>query len=279
MSYSLNALYRVVGISKQAVSQYALRQRQFEGRLSCLIKQADAVRKLHPGCGVEKLYYTLAPEFIGRDRFIETFMCLGYRLKRKRNYRITTRRGSIYYPNLIEGMQISRSNVVWQSDITYLEVEGRFYYGVFIVDVYTKQIVGYEVSNHMRASANTKALNKALQKYPAPEYHHSDRGSQYTAKAYTDLLKQRGTKLSMGIIAQENAFAERINGTIKNEFLAYWKPNSLEQLRKCVRKAVRYYNQQRPHNHLGRMAPAKVAHHPGLSTQPRMMTIFKYEHN
>ncbi|WP_046759411.1 hypothetical protein, partial [Kordia jejudonensis] len=89
MSYSLNNLYKTIGISKQAVSQYQKRQDIFDIKLLQLITEADELREEHPGCGVEKMYYSLAPNFIGRDRFVETMMELGYRLKRKKNYKRT----------------------------------------------------------------------------------------------------------------------------------------------------------------------------------------------
>lgn len=231
MSYSLNALYRAIGISKQAVASYKVRQGQFDRKVQALLIEAEDLREAHPGCGVEKMYYTLKPDFIGRDRFIDLFMNMGYRLKRKRNFRITTRSGDFYYPNKISGMEVNEPNQIWQSDITYISVEDRFYYAVFIIDVYTKEIVGYTVSDHMRATANLQALKAAISEHGVPRYHHSDRGSQYTYEEYVDLLKRNGTEISMGKIAQENAYAERINGTIKNEYIERWKPKSFGQLK------------------------------------------------
>ena len=86
MSYSLNQLYKAVGISKQAVYQYACKQAVFNQKVEQLLMEADELRREHPGCGVEKMYYILKPDFIGRDRFIELFMQLGYRLHIKKNY-------------------------------------------------------------------------------------------------------------------------------------------------------------------------------------------------
>jgi putative transposase len=146
---------------------------------------------------------------------------------------------------------------VWQSDITYIPVGGKHYYAVFIIDVYTKNIVGYQVSDHMRATANVKALQMALRRHPPPRIHHSDRGSQYTYKGYIDLLKHHKSKISMSLSAQENAYAERINRTIKEEYLDYWKPKSFNQLKRYVRKAVENYNNKRPHNHIGNCSPTK----------------------
>ena len=90
---------------------------------------------------------------------------------------------------------------------------------MFIIDVYTKKIVGYAVSDHMRATANVKALQMALNTHITPEFHHSDRGSQYNYGEYVTILKRAGTKISMALKAQDNAYAERINRTIKDEYL------------------------------------------------------------
>lgn len=251
----MNQLYRVIGISKQAVSQYAGRQEDFDEKTRYLLARAQALRAEHPGCGVEKMYYTLSPDFIGRDRFVELFMDLGFRLKRSKNYRRTTYGGPVYYSNLIKGMLVNRPSMVWQSDITYIQVGQRFYYAVFILDVFTRSIVGYQVSDHMRASANLKALRMALKDHDAPLIHHSDRGSQYSSKAYIALLKQNGCKISMALSAQDNAYAERINRTIKEEYLDYWKPEDYKQLQRCVCKAVRNYNIKRQHKNIGRVSP------------------------
>ncbi|MDT0688160.1 IS3 family transposase [Salegentibacter sp. F188] len=251
----MNQLYESIGISKQAVHQYARRQAAFDNRLMQLMEEADDLRRVHPGCGVEKMYSILKPDFIGRDRFVIIFMQLGYRLKRKKNYRRTPIAGKIYYPNVIKGMKINAPSVVWQSDITYYRVGDKFYYVVFIIDVYTKRIVGYQVSDNMRGTANVKALKMALKENKAPKIHHSDRGSQYTYKSYIDLLKANTTTISMALSAQDNAYAERINRTIKEEYLDHWRPQTFYQLKSQVNKAVNNYNNKRSHNHLQKRNP------------------------
>jgi len=253
----MNQLYRIVGISKQAVTQYANRQDVFDKKINNLLLESEELRREHPGCGVEKMYHTLKPDFIGRDRFIETFMDLGFRLKRKRNYRRTTYACSIYYPNLIKGFQVKEPSAVWQSDITYIYVNQRFYYAVFIIDVYTKKIVGYRVSNHMRATANVEALEMALKNNKAPMIHHSDRGAQYIYKEYIKILLSKNTQISMALSAQDNAYAERINRTIKEEYLDYWKAKNFNQLKRQVNKAVNHYNNKRSHDNIGRLSPVE----------------------
>lgn len=222
------------------------------------------------------MYHVLKPSFIGRDRFIEIMMDVGFRLKATRNYRRTTYAGRTHYPNLIKGMTIKAPYTVWQSDITYLAVGNEFYYAVFIIDVYSKKIVGHNLSKTMQATANMKALTMALQQYPAPTIHHSDRGSQYGCKKYLALLKDKRTKISMGLKAQDNAYAERINRTIKEEYLQPWKATTYEQLKHQLAKAVTNYNTERPHNHLKKLTPKafeeKWDHDPSFK-KPRI-TIF-----
>ena len=279
MSCSLNALYDVVGISKQAVAQYAERQALFDDRVRDLVVEADALRRDFPGCGVEKMYDILRPDFMGRDRFVDTMMSLGYRLKHKKNYRRTTIASKIYCPNLIKGMEVSAPGVVWQSDITYIHIDGKHYYAVFIIDVYTKKIVGHAVSDHMRATANMKALRMALKQYGAPKYHHSDRGAQYIYKDYVDLLREHGTKISMARSAQDNAYAERINRTIKRDYLDGWAIKTFGQLKRKAKKAIDHYNNVRTHNNIGKMTPAQFERDFPLmaSHQRKTITIFNKE--
>ena len=250
----MNQFYQFLGVSKQAVAQARNRQTKFDLELMDLVNQVDIIREDHPGCGVEKLYRTLRPNFMGRDRFCEIFIGLGYGVKRMKNYMRTTIPEHLDYPNLIEGMLVTRPYQVIQSDITYFELNGRFYYIVFIIDVYTREILGFNVSDNLRKESNIQALKMAL-KHIGPEQkkrmiHHSDRGSQYGSHEYTKILKDAGIQISMGLVAQENAYAERVNGTIKNEYLKRWIIKDFKGLVKSTSKAVKHYNEKRKHSSL-----------------------------
>lgn len=252
----MSRVYKAAGISRQAHYQYNQRAAAFEERLYALCVEADLLREEHPGCGVEKMYHILQPEWIGRDRFIDIMMDYGYRLKKMLNYSRTTYAGKIYYPNLIQGILLWDKNQLWQSDITYYRIRDAFYYLVFIIDVYTKRILGYSAEEHLRASANLKALNMAIKNAGTLKYHlihHSDRGSQYGEKTYVHCLKDHHIDISMCLKPRDNAYAERINGIIKNEYLKYWDIPNLTALKKACRKAVEHYNTKRPHCYL----PAK----------------------
>lgn len=214
------------------------------------MREVDLIRQEHPGCGVEKMYYTLLPKSLGRDKFCEIFIELGYRIKNTKNYKRTTVAGKLYYPNFIEGMSVHRPLQVLQSDITYYDLGGRFYYIIFIIDVYTKLILAHQVSDNMRAHENVKMIKKMLDKnqfVSNQTIHHSDRGSQYSSKEYTRLLKKSGIKISMGLVATDNAYAERVNGIIKNEYLKRKKIKSFKELKVETKKAVSHYNRKRKH--------------------------------
>lgn len=251
----MNQLYQYIGVTRQAIDQYGKRQAVFDHKVICLLSEVEELRREHPGCGVEKMYYSLKPGFIGRDRFTELFMGLGFRLKRRINCKRTTYAVTSKYTNLIKGLQVTAPCIVWQSDITYYDINDKFYYVVFIIDVYTKIIVGYAVSDNMRATANVRAMTMALGNYNAPAIHHSDRGGQYIYTQYITLLKDNKCKISMCKSSQDNAYAERINRTIKEEYLDHWKPSDFKQLKECVKKAVYHYNNKRIHNTLDKISP------------------------
>ena len=259
--YSLNSLYRVVGVSKQAVSQHNKRQAHRAMATECLRAEVDVIRVDHPGCGLAKMHGMIEPGWLGRDRFVSLFQRLGYGLKRVRNRARTTYSvKGLYYPNLTSGLKIRSPDRVWQTDITYYRLPGGYCYLTFIIDVYSRMIVGYAVSDRLRAEANIKALKKAFRYRQGSSLdgliHHSDKGSQYIDKGYKGLLASRGVAISMCDSPQENAYTERLNGTIKNEYLAYRTINSLSSLKYHVDKAVKHYNTFRPHNSLpGRCSP------------------------
>jgi len=226
------------------------------------VLEAEELRAEHPGCGVEKMYDTLLPPFIGRDRFVDIFMDLGFRVKYPKNHTRTTFSVNYNYPDLIEGMLVSNINQVVQSDITYFLLKDTFYYIVFIIDVFSKRIVGSKVSNHLRAIANLQALKQLIKLRGFNNLfgliHHSDRGTQYGSNLYINTLKQAGIHISMCLNAQENAYAERVNGIIKNEYLKLWKINSFYGLKRKLSQAVNHYNFKRPHRHLpNKMSPVQ----------------------
>lgn len=250
----------MAGLSKQALHKHNVRKIALAGEHEKIFEQADAIRREHPMIGCRKMGYMLCFKGQGRDKIERLLLAGGYRVKYAPNYLKTTR--SIrqhYYPNLIEGMELTGINQVVQTDITYYWLNGKFYYLTFIVDVYSRRIIGHYTAQTMEAICNIKAMKLALRTRKGCSFHnlihHSDRGSQYTDKRYRQLLTDNKIKASMCKEAWENAYTERINRTIKEEYLNEWKINNYEELVKAVNRAVKAYNSSRPHTALQMMNP------------------------
>jgi transposase InsO family protein len=218
----------------------------------------------------------------GRDKIEELLLSNGYRLNYPPNYtRTTYSQHDVYHPNLIEGLELDGINQVVQTDMTYYRVGTKFYYIVFLIDVYSRQIVGYSASKTMEAQANIRALKQLFVLRKGQDLtkliHHSDRGSQYVDKEYRKLLTDRGIRMSMCVGAWENAYTERLNRTIKDEYLDLRKIASYESLVRHLRKAVRHYNHKRKHSSLGNEIPVvfekKVENR--CKTQKPKMRIYK----
>jgi transposase InsO family protein len=160
---------------------------------------------------------------------------------------------------LIEGLELDNINQVIQTDITYYFVSGRFYYLTFIEDIYSKRITGYHIGKNMQAEGNISALEMALKTRKGTclkgLIHHSDRGKQFIDKEYRKLLADNTIQMSMCKQAQENAYVERLNRTIKEEYLYAWTINDYRSLVKSVNKAVKLCNEARPHKSLKMMSP------------------------
>lgn len=255
----MNALYRVLGISKQAFHQFMDRHLlQLEEQQQLLAVVRD-IRSNHPQMSCREIYYRVQPQSMGRDRFEQFCHQQGFKLERKRCFhRTTTSLGVTRFENLILGCQLTGVNQVWVSDITFYRIGERFYFLTFIMDLYSRFIVGYSVSmNLLTESTTIPALKMALKirKPTARLILHSDGGGQYYSKAFLSITRKHQIRNSMCESVYENPHAERVNGTLKNDYLAHYGPQSFQELVKMTAKTVRMYNTQRPHQSLGRMTP------------------------
>ena len=140
-------------------------------------------------------------------------------------------------------------NCVWQTDITYFYVGVTYYYLIFIIDVYSQYIVSYQVSESMHAIHNVQCLKRALRTRKITRknklIHHSDRGAQFTSNEYLNVLYSSKIKISMGLKGQDNAYGERINGVIKNEYLNFRNIKTYKELKQWTKQAVNHYNKCR----------------------------------
>lgn len=254
-------MYKTIGISKQAVHKMLnLRNKQHDEREQ-LKHIIENVREDHPSMGIRDMYFKIKPEFMGRDKFEAFCRFSNYMIKYKPKYcRTTDSSGVKRFPNLIENKEISRINQVWQSDITYFEVGGRFCFLTFIMDSYSRRILGHSVSKRLLTDHTTlPAIKKAIKTRKDFSLKglifHSDGGGQYYADDFLKVTEHLKIKNSMCKNAYENGKAERLNGIIKNNYLKYRNISSFEKLCKEVDRAVELYNYDKPHIKLNRKSP------------------------
>lgn len=250
----------IAGISKQALWKHSKRQQEVTLITGEVVDAIKDIRINHKRMGCRRIYYTSKkPLPIGRDLFEQIGFANGFKLKLKRNVMKTTWSQRIeVYPNLIEGMILKGINQVWQSDIFYLKVEATDYYGVSIEDVYSRKLLALHLSKNLSAEQNAKALKKALKARNRIDVKgcifHSDRGSQYISNIHKTLLKEAGMKISMCKMPQENAYVERVQGTLKYEYL-FEHNLTKANLHKMIQKILYWYNEERPHSKLNMMTP------------------------
>ena len=256
-------MYGHLCISKQSVQQMIDRQQKSTERLQQFIDKAEVIRGDHPEIGCRKMALILKQPGLGRDKTEAFLLKAGFRIIYPPNYMKTTRSVRFrQFGNLIEGMVVRGINQVIQTDITYLWAKDRFYYLVFIIDVYSRLIIGYHASCGLKAEANLEALRMMIRlrgkKNIKGLIHHSDRGSQYHCNEYLKELTDHKIKISMCNEAWENAYTERINRTIKHEYLRHRDVGCLNTLRRELSRAIKMYNTRRPHWSLaGQMPPQR----------------------
>lgn len=164
------------------------------------------------------------------------------------------------YPYLLRGLEISRANQVWCTDITYIRLSGGFVYLVAIMDWYSRKVLSWEVSTTMDDSFCVSALERALRLYPKPEIFNSDQGAQFTGKAFTRVLKDADIKISMDGKGRcmDNIFIERLWRSVKYEEVYLNEYDSVDQLRRALGKYFYFYNEERPHQHFDYKTPMAV---------------------
>jgi transposase InsO family protein len=228
-----------------------------------LIPLINEIRVDHPRMSARDIYLKLHPICMGRDQFERFCMDSGYRIKRLKNFRVTTNSlGVTRFPNMIKDIEVTRVNQVFVSDITYFDIGANTYYITFIMDLYNREIVGWSASDNLRTENTTiPALYRAIYERGKANLKgaimHSDAGGQYYCKEFIELTGSLEMTNSMTEEkVYENSHAERLNGVIKNNYLYPYGPTNIKSLKKLLDKAVFMYNTGKPHKALGKLTPS-----------------------
>lgn len=227
-------------------------------------------RKLLPRLGGKKLYYLLQPQLkthrlkIGRDKLFDVLRHHDLLIRSKRKYVITTnsKHWLRKYPNRAKDLEVKQPEQLWVSDITYVQTDEGNCYLNLVTDAYSRKIMGYSIADNMTAETMKTAYTMALEQrqYSHPLMHHSDRGLQYCSEEYIRLSNEANVAISMTENGDpyENALAERMNKTLKDEFGLGGVLPSKQQAFRLAAEAVELYNNYRPHLSLNMKTPQNV---------------------
>lgn len=214
--------------------------------------------------------------FYGYRRITEELKRDGYQVNRKRIRRIMHNLNirAIYpklklsipniqhkrYPYLLSGMTTDHVNQVWASDITYLRLKRGVVYLAAIIDVFSRKVLSWKISNTLDRSFCIEALNEAICKYGIPEIFNTDQGSQFTSIEFTKVLLDNNIKISMNGKgrALDNIFIERTFRSLKYEEVYLNDYKNVNECRWAIEGYFRFFNQDRIHQSLNYKTPDEV---------------------
>jgi putative transposase len=214
--------------------------------------------------------------FAGSRRMVSELAARGYAVNRKRIQRLmrlmgieaicpkpgTSRANKHHkiYPYLLKDLTIDKPNGVWAADITYLPMSRGFAYLVAIMDVYSRKILAWQLSNSLDVRFCLEALTEAIKHYGTPEIFNTDQGAQFTSEAFSAALLQHDIRISMDGKGRwkDNVFIERFWRTLKYEEVYLHAYTDLNDARVHLHAYMAYYNQQRTHSSLANQTPQQV---------------------
>jgi putative transposase len=215
----------------------------------------------------------LSTPFYGFRKMTQYLLSLGHQVNRKRVRRLMRLMGlmAIYqkpntsqanklhykYPYLLKGLTITRSNQVWAADITYIPMKRGFMYLMAIIDLHSRYVIGWSVSNSMEADWCANVVEQAIARHGKPEIFNTDQGSQFTSEVFIKTLKDKQISISMDGKgrALNNIFIERLWRSVKYENIylnAYGDGTALYQ---GLKTYFAFYNQERFHQSLAYQTP------------------------
>jgi putative transposase len=196
---------------------------------------------------------------VNRKRVRRLMRLMGIRAIYRRPRTSKPAPGNKIYPYLLRDVKITRPDQVWASDITYIPMAKGFMYLMAVIDVYSRYVLSWKLSNTMDVQFCTEVLEEALSR-GKPEIFNTDQGSQFTSAAFTGLLAQNGIKISMDGKGSynDNLFIERLWRTVKYEEVYLKAYNNGKEARISLGKFFNFYNNERLHQALDYQTPAEM---------------------
>jgi len=228
-----------------------------------LMKEIDAYFMEHPYYGVERMTDYLNLDLSHRvnvKRVRRLYKLMGLQTIYRKPRTTIKDPKSYKFPYLLKDLKIERANQVWQTDITYIPMLRGFMYMNAIIDVYSRKILNWSISNSMDKQWCIELLEDTIADYGVPKIHNSDQGSQYTSTQYIEVLKEHGVQISMDGKgrALDNIYIERFWKSIKYEKIYLNPPNGGLDLYQMVNEYIEFYNTKRRHTEIGKVPPNQI---------------------
>ena len=164
------------------------------------------------------------------------------------------------HPYLLKDLKIVRPNQVWAIDITYIPMKKGFLYLTAIIDLYSRYVVGWGISNTLDSESSLSVLKQAIKDYGKPEIINSDQGSQFTSEDWVGYLKSEDIKISMDSKGRaiDNIFIERFWRSLKYDYVYLNPADDGVELYQGIKQYIHYYNHELHHQGIGRRVPAEL---------------------
>ena len=261
----MEQLYRVVGFSRQGLSQYLKDQTKSDQHRSAVIEVAKVWRGNHPGFSARTLFYSIKNHGlnvgVGINKFEKWIAEAGMNVRKSaKQVPITSDgKGRKSFPNLTNGLIINGINQLIVGDITYYWVDGEWHYIFCLKDVYSQFILCLHPAKDLKVEQAVSCLQQCANIRGAQNLmgaiHHTDNGSQYDAIIYLKLLSDLGMLISRAKKCSENGSAEQLNDNIKNRYLIPWGVTTFSELVRACKKIQKLNNEQRAIKQLGNKSP------------------------
>jgi len=227
-----------------------------------LMRRIDELHLKHPFYGARRLAKQLVRDGfeVGRVHVATLMRRMGIEALYRRPRTSIPDRESLIYPYLLGGLTIDRANQVWASDLTYLPMAHGFLYLVAILDVASRKVLSFRVSNTMTPDFCVEALEEAIARFGAPEIMNTDQGSQFTSAAWTDVLKAEDTCISMDGKGRwiDNVFIERLWRSVKYEDVYLRAYENGREVQAGLTTYFDFYNRERIHQSHGYQTPDEI---------------------
>jgi putative transposase len=227
-----------------------------------LMRRIDELHLQHPFYGSRRIAKQLVREGIdvGRLHVATLMRCMGIEALYRKPRTSIPARENLIYPYLLTDLVIERPNQVWSSDITYVPMAQGFLYLVGIIDVFSRKVLSFRLSNTLTTDFCVAALEEALARHGAPEIFNTDQGSQFTSEAWIDILKAAGVRISMDGKGRwvDNVFIERLWRSTKYEEIYLHGYQDGREARQRLLAYFDFYNRRRLHQSLDYRTPDEV---------------------